>query len=861
MELYNEDLCFDINLDAPIIQIQQIKIILIGDQFVGKSSILNRFYQDKFEPDYNATINLYFHSKKVNIDSRELKLLLYDTSGNEKYKSLIPMYIRDANIIIVVYDISNKESFTHTEYWLNEAKDLKREDALLILVGNKIDLEDKREVKSKEAEDFANGKGLLFYEVSAKTGEGGLFEKKIFQEIDSKINIENEKRKKVKLGENIEIDEEDVKEGSYNEIIIPQKEYEESFKEEEAEQDKSNNSEIENIFNIGNNEKDSVEIINDLINQNNEIKLNENIMIDPKNKCYSKGHEEIMPNYYCPQCKIFICKKCEISHSNLFYQKNHILIDLDKDKEINDIFTGYCKENNHLEKLEYFCKNHNKLCCSSCIVKIKREGKGQHTDCDICLIENIKDEKNKIFKKNIEILEELSNNINKTINELKDMFEKIKENKDELKVKIQNIFTEIRNKINEREDMILLEVDQIYDNTYIRDNTIKIIDNLPNKIKYSLEKGKITEEEWKDKNKLSSIIHECLNIEKNIISINIINNIIKQSKINMKTKIKFYPEEKNDINKILSNIFEFGKVYKEKSLDDMYENPNLEVEISSINEISPNCFSFELNGFNKEKYYNYYPNQIKYKDNEFIFSICLEGKSEESLDSLYNIFHKSLSKKKKDENKIEFLLRKDKNKLYIDFKKKNNEKKYNDIFFNINEFSEISVMFRNNFKIDEFLDMSFEKFFTSFLSLIFSIKIKAKNLQNLLLYIEKKYKKEIDEMFEKKIIMLIALINWIKAIINTKVEFNFSPNKILQFIKRNGQDKYLNGDMKILRKEIEEFLKDLNQNELKGILNHLKLEKFIVNFLFPKYKSGFSLEINTCGLTSIVEKLILSNQI
>ena len=258
-----------------------------------------------------------------------------------------------------------------------------------------------------------------------------------------------------------------------------------------------------------------------------------------------------------------LCQKLKI------YQKNHKLINLDKDKEINDIFTGYCKENSHLEKLEFFCKNHNKLCCSSCIIKIKKEGKGQHANCDICLIEDIKDEKNKIFKKNIEILEELSNNIYKAINELKDMFKKIKENKDELKVKIQNIFTEIRTKINEREDMILLEVDQIYDNTYIRDNTIKEIDNFPNKIKHSIEKGKLTEEEWQDKNKLSSIIHECLNIEKNIICINIINNIIKQSKINMETKIKFYPEEKNDINKILSNLFNFGKVYKEKSLDDM----------------------------------------------------------------------------------------------------------------------------------------------------------------------------------------------------------------------------------------------------------------------------------------------------
>ena len=647
---------------------------------------------------------------------------------------------------------------------------------------------------------------------------------------------------------------------------------EEKNKEEKVNKNMENNYEIENKSgigkgekdsidikcNFGNSEKDSLEIINDLINQNNEIKLDENNMIDPLNKCYSKGHEEILSAYYCPQCNIYICKKCEISHLNLFYKKKHILINLDKDKELNDIFTGYCKENNHLEKLEYFCKDHNKLCCSSCIVKIKREGKGQHTDCDICLIENIKDEKNKIFKKNIEILEDLSNNINKTINELKDMFEKIKENKEDLKTKIQNIFTEIRTKINEREDKILLEVDQIYDNTYISDNTIKIIDKLPNKVKSSLEKGKLTEEEWQDKNKLSSLIHECLNIEKNIISINLINNIIKQSKNNMKNKIKFYPEEKNYIHKILSNIFNFGKIYKEKSLDDIYENPVLDVEISSLNESLPNCFSFELNGFTKEKYDNYCLKQIKYKDDEFIISICLEGKNEKSLTSLSDLFNEFLSKELKNYT-LKFSLRKDRNKLYIDFKQNYEKEELDDIIFNINEFSEISVMFKNNFKIGEFLDMSFDNFFISFLSLIFSIKIKAKNLHILTLFCEKTMN-QMEEMNENEISLLIPIINLLKAVINSKIELNFIPNKILQFIKKNGQEKYLNGDMKILRKESEELLNDLNKNKLKGILNYLKLEKFLVTILFAKYKSGFTFEINTCGLTDVVNKIISSNE-
>ena len=174
--------------------VQHYKIIFLGDQYVGKSSILNRFYQDKFENEYEATIGLDFHSKNVEINNNAVRLLLYDTAGQEKFKSLIPMYIRDANIIIVVYDISNKDSFIHTEHWVNETRDLKREDAIFVLVGNKIDLDDKRVVQTKEGEDFANEKGFIFHEVSAKTGEQiqALFEQKIFPEMARKYNIGDE---------------------------------------------------------------------------------------------------------------------------------------------------------------------------------------------------------------------------------------------------------------------------------------------------------------------------------------------------------------------------------------------------------------------------------------------------------------------------------------------------------------------------------------------------------------------------------------------------------------------------------------------------------------------------------------------
>ena len=171
--------------------VQKYKIIFLGDQAVGKSSILNRFSQDKFEQEYQATIGLDFHSKNATINGANVRLLLYDTAGQEKFKSLIPMYIRDASIIIVVYDVTVKDSFTHTSHWVNETKDLKREDAIFVLVGNKIDLDDKRQVSTKDGNAFANEKEFIFFEVSAKTGEGvqELFNNNIFPEMAKKFKI------------------------------------------------------------------------------------------------------------------------------------------------------------------------------------------------------------------------------------------------------------------------------------------------------------------------------------------------------------------------------------------------------------------------------------------------------------------------------------------------------------------------------------------------------------------------------------------------------------------------------------------------------------------------------------------------
>ena len=132
-------------------------------------------------------------------------------------------------------------------------------------------------------------------------------------------------------------------------------------------------------------------------------------------KCCSDEHEENDAISFCIECKIYMCNKCEKIHSKLC--KHHHWYNLEQN--INEIFTGYCKETNHLEKLEYFCKNHNILCCASCIAKIKGKGKGEHKDCNICFLEDIKDEKKNNLSNNIKSLENLSNTLNESINKLK----------------------------------------------------------------------------------------------------------------------------------------------------------------------------------------------------------------------------------------------------------------------------------------------------------------------------------------------------------------------------------------------------------------------------------------------------------
>jgi len=166
------------------------KLILLGDQGVGKSCILNRFLNDTFIEDYQATIGLDFQSKNVQIENQNIHLLLYDTAGQEKFRSLIPMYTRDANIILLVYDISNKDTFNHLPDWIRDLTNVNINEIIFVIVANKIDLNAQRAVTLEEGQKFAEEHDFLFQEISAKTGIGfpELFYKKLFEKIRTKFS-------------------------------------------------------------------------------------------------------------------------------------------------------------------------------------------------------------------------------------------------------------------------------------------------------------------------------------------------------------------------------------------------------------------------------------------------------------------------------------------------------------------------------------------------------------------------------------------------------------------------------------------------------------------------------------------------
>jgi small GTP-binding protein len=145
------------------------RYIIVGDMAVGKSCILLQFTDNKFRNQHELTIGVEFGAKTIEIDQKLVKIQIWDTAGQEAFQAITRTYYKGAVGALLVYDITRKETFLHATKWLEEVRNNSSKNIVVILIGNKKDLEQKRQVSFEEGEQFAKENGLLFLEVSAKT--------------------------------------------------------------------------------------------------------------------------------------------------------------------------------------------------------------------------------------------------------------------------------------------------------------------------------------------------------------------------------------------------------------------------------------------------------------------------------------------------------------------------------------------------------------------------------------------------------------------------------------------------------------------------------------------------------------------
>mmetsp|Transcript_65859 Transcript_65859/g.73721 ORF Transcript_65859/g.73721 Transcript_65859/m.73721 type:complete len:218 (+) Transcript_65859:201-854(+) len=146
------------------------KYIIIGDTGVGKSCLLLQFTDKRFQPVHDLTIGVEFGARMVNLDGDKLvKLQIWDTAGQESFRSITRSYYRGAAGALLVYDITRRDTFQHLNRWLEEARQHAQSNMVIMLIGNKNDLEHRRAVTTEEGKAFADANGLIFLETSAKT--------------------------------------------------------------------------------------------------------------------------------------------------------------------------------------------------------------------------------------------------------------------------------------------------------------------------------------------------------------------------------------------------------------------------------------------------------------------------------------------------------------------------------------------------------------------------------------------------------------------------------------------------------------------------------------------------------------------
>ena len=195
-----------------------IKIILLGDVSVGKTAIINRYIDGKFDDNYSCTISVQSRKKEISFNQDiSIEMSIWDTCGEEKYRALTRQYYRESNGILLVFDLNRNKTFLNLTKWMKEIKEVAPKDVLIALVGNKVDL--KREVNKNDVENFAEENNLIYYEISAKDGINVDFAfEKLAKVIIEKMKDENENRLKEKDDSIYDLTFEDIQTKSLDNI-------------------------------------------------------------------------------------------------------------------------------------------------------------------------------------------------------------------------------------------------------------------------------------------------------------------------------------------------------------------------------------------------------------------------------------------------------------------------------------------------------------------------------------------------------------------------------------------------------------------------------------------------------------------
>ena len=178
------------------------KVLLLGNSNVGKSSLFLRFVDDIWNDTFVPTIGVDFKIKTFDIDEKRIKMQIWDTAGQERFKNIIASYYRGAHGILLIYDVTDKDSFKNLSNWLIEIEKNSSKNVLKVLIGNKTDLEEKRVISYNQAKEFADSYGLKYIETSAKKN---LNVNEAFETLGRELIIASEEKKITKQKQNKKI--------------------------------------------------------------------------------------------------------------------------------------------------------------------------------------------------------------------------------------------------------------------------------------------------------------------------------------------------------------------------------------------------------------------------------------------------------------------------------------------------------------------------------------------------------------------------------------------------------------------------------------------------------------------------------